>query len=97
MAQDKEPASITETICFILLFGLLFLAAGLSYGTHERIETLDQKIQIRDSIILRMEKHQERQDSIMFEYVDKWIDRIVKANNSLHHGKNSSTSNSSTP
>ena len=97
MAQDKELESIMGTIFFILLFALLFLAAGLSYGTHERIETLDQKIQIRDSIILRMEKHQERQDSIMFEYVDKWIDRIVKANNSLHHGKNSSTSNSSTP
>ena len=78
MAQDKEPASITETICFILLFGLLFLAAGLSYGTHERIETLDQKIQIRDSIILRMEKHQERQDSIMFDYLDKWIIKIYK-------------------
>ena len=97
MAQDKEPESIMGTIFFILLFSLLFLAAGLSYGTHERIETLDQKIQIRDSIIVRMEKHQERQDSIMFEYVDKWIDRIVKANNSLHHGKNSSTNNSSTP
>ena len=78
MAQDKEPASITETICFILLFGLLFFAAGLSYGTHERIETLDQKIQIRDSIILRMEKHQERQDSIMFDYLDKWITKIYK-------------------
>jgi hypothetical protein len=78
MAQDKEPASITETICFILLFGLLFLAAGLSYGTHERIETLDQKIQIRDSIILRMEKHQERQDSIMFDYLDKWFDKMYR-------------------
>lgn len=78
MAQDKEPASITKTICFILLFGLLFLAAGLSYGTHERIETLDQKIQIRDSIILRMEKHQERQDSIMFDYLDKWFDKMYR-------------------
>ena len=78
MAQDKEPASITETICFVLLFGLLFLAAGLSYGTHERIETLDQKIQIRDSIILRMEKHQERQDSIMFDYLDKWFDKMYR-------------------
>ena len=84
MAQDKEPASITETTCFIFLFFLLFLAAGLSYGTHERIETLDQKIQIRDSIILQMEKHQERQDSIMFDYLDKWIDRIVKANNRIN-------------
>ena len=97
MAQDKELESIMGTVFFILLFALLFLAAGLSYGTYERIETLDQKIQIRDSIILQMEKHQERQDSIMFDYLDKWIDRIVKANNSLHHGKNSSTSNSSTP
>ena len=78
MAKDKEPASITETICFILLFGLLFLAAGLSYGTHERIETLDQKIQIRDSIILRMEKYQERQDSIMFDYLDKWFDKMYR-------------------
>ena len=78
MAQDKEPASITETICFILLFGLLFLAAGLSYGTHNRIEILDQKIQIRDSIILRMEKHQEWQDSIMFDYLDKWFDKMYR-------------------
>jgi len=78
MAQDKEPASITETICFILLFGLLFLAAGFSFGTHQRVEALDQKIQIRDSIILRMEKHQERQDSIMFDYLDKWFDKMYR-------------------
>ena len=78
MAKDKEPASITETICFILLFGLLFLAAGFSFGTHQRVEALDEKIQIRDSIILRMEKHQERQDSIMFDYLDKWIDKIYR-------------------
>ena len=78
MAQDKEPASITETICFVLLFGLLFLAAGFSFGTHQRVEALDQKIQIRDSIILRMEKHQERQDSIMFDYLDKWFDKMYR-------------------
>ena len=78
MAQDKEPASITETICFVLLFGLLFLAAGFSFGTHQRVEALDQKIQIRDSIILRMEKHQERQDSIMFDYPDKWFDKMYR-------------------
>jgi hypothetical protein len=78
MAQDKEPASITETICFILLFGLLFLAAGFSFGTHQRVEALDEKIQIRDSIILRMEKHQERQDSIMFDYLDKWFDKMYR-------------------
>ena len=78
MAQDKEPASITETICFVLLFGLLFLAAGFSFGTHQRVEALDEKIQIRDSIILRMEKHQERQDSIMFDYLDKWFDKMYQ-------------------
>jgi hypothetical protein len=78
MAQDKEPASITETICFILLFGLLFLAAGFSFGTHQRVEALDEKIQIRDSIILRMEKHQERQDSIMFDYLDKLFDKMYR-------------------
>lgn len=78
MAQDKEPASITETICFVLLFGLLFLAAGFSLGTHQRVEALDEKIQIRDSIILRMEKHQERQDSIMFDYLDKWFDKMYR-------------------
>ena len=78
MVQDKEPASITETICFVLLFGLLFLAAGFSFGTHQRVEALDEKIQIRDSIILRMEKHQERQDSIMFDYLDKWFDKMYR-------------------
>ena len=78
MAQDKEPASITETICFVLLFGLLFLAAGFSFGTHQRVEALDEKIQIRDSIILRMEKHQERQDSIIFDYLDKWFDKMYR-------------------
>ena len=78
MPQEKEPASITETICFILLFGLLFLAAGFSFGTHQRVEALDEKIQIRDSIILRMEKHQERQDSIMFDYLDKWFDKMYR-------------------
>jgi uncharacterized protein HemX len=78
MAQDKEPASITEQICFVLLFSLLFLAAGFSYGTQQRVEALDEKIQIRDSIILRMEKHQERQDSIMFDYMDKWIEKMYR-------------------
>jgi hypothetical protein len=61
-----------------LLFGLLFLAAGFSFETRQRVEALDEKIQIRDSIILRMEQHQERQDSIMFDYLDKWFDKMYR-------------------
>ena len=75
MEKEKEPESITTQICFVLLFSLLFLAAGFSYGTHQRVEALDEKIQIRDSIILRMEKYKEHQDSVMFYYLDKWIER----------------------
>lgn len=78
MAQEKEPSNIMEQICFVLLFSMLFLAAGFSFGTHQRVEALDEKIQIRDSIILRMEKHQERQDSIMFDYMDKWIEKMYR-------------------
>lgn len=75
MTNEKETTDITTQICFVLLFTLLFLAAGFSYGTHQRVEALDEKIQIRDSIILRMEKHMEHQDSVMFYYLDKWIER----------------------
>jgi hypothetical protein len=75
MTNKKETTDITTQICFVLLFILLFLAAGFSYGAHQRVEALDEKIQIRDSIILRMEKHMEHQDSVMFYYLDKWIER----------------------
>ena len=78
MTNKKETTDITTQICFVLLFSLLFLTAGFSYGTHQRVEALDEKIQIRDSIILRMEQHQEHQDSIMYDHLDKWLNKIYK-------------------
>lgn len=75
--QEKNE-SITTQICFVTLFVCLFLSAGFSWGTFEHLRNLDAKIKVRDSIILRMEQHQEHQDSIMFEHLDKWLNKIYK-------------------
>jgi hypothetical protein len=76
--KEKETTSITTQICFVILFGCLFLAAGFSFETNRTVQTLNEKMKVRDSLILRMEQHQERQDSIMFYYLDKWIDKMYK-------------------
>lgn len=76
--QEKQGESITTQICFVTLFVCLFLSAGFSWGTFEHLRNLDAKINVRDSIILRMEQHQEHQDSIMFEHLDKWLNKIYK-------------------
>ena len=76
--------NIEKTALYLVLATLLFLAIVTSTAAGWRVEELNKKIQTRDSIIIRMEQHQEQQDSIMFEYVDKWIDRIVKANKMIY-------------
>lgn len=75
--EEQKQTNIMEQVCFALLFGLLFLSAGFSFSTHQRVENLNKKIQIRDSIILRMEQYQERRDSMMYEYVDKCFNRML--------------------
>ena len=64
--------SKTESnIAIFLLYLFLFLAAGMSYVTSERVAALDEKIQLRDSLMMRTQKYVERRDSMMFEYIDK--------------------------
>ena len=76
--------NIEKTALYLVLATLLFLAIVSSTAAGWRVEELNNKIQTRDSIIIRMEQYEEKQDSLMFEYVDKWIDRIVKANNRIN-------------
>lgn len=76
MQENKE--STTTQIWFVILFTCLFLSTTFSWGAYEHLKKLDAKIKARDSIILRMEQHQEHQDSIMYDHLDKWINKIYK-------------------
>lgn len=67
-----------EFIMSTIAFTCLFLSVAFSWGAFEHAKNIDEKLQMRDSIILKMQHYQEHRDSIMFEHLDKWINQIYK-------------------
>lgn len=65
--MSKTEANIAG----VLLFTSVFLAAGASLLNAERLKTLEEKIHLRDSIIIRMQMYVEHRDSMMFDYIDR--------------------------
>ena len=73
MKEDKFSATAFVSMLITLLAIAVLFAID---NTKSRLIRLEEKIQVRDSIILRMQDAQERQDSVMFDYLDKWIYRL---------------------
>lgn len=73
MKEDKFSATAFVSMLITLLAIAVLFAID---NTKSRLIRLEEKIQVRDSIILRMQDAQERQDSVMFDYLDKWINRL---------------------
>ncbi len=64
-------------IAFFLLCTSAFVAACASILNGERLKTLEEKIQLRDSIIVHTQEYVEHRDSMILEYIDS----VVNINN----------------
>jgi hypothetical protein len=73
MKEDKFSATAFVSMLITLLAIAVLFAIN---NNKSRLIRLEEKIQVRDSVILRMQDAQERQDSVMFDYLDKWIYRL---------------------
>jgi hypothetical protein len=70
--KDKIREFIMSTIAFTCLF----LSVVYSWGAFEHAKNIDAKLRMRDSIILKMQHYQEHRDSITYDYLDKWINKL---------------------
>lgn len=78
MKEDKFSATAFVSM-LITLLAVVVCTVVVCFAidnNKSRLIRLEEKIQVRDSIILRMQDAQERQDSVMFDYLDKWIYRL---------------------
>ena len=71
--EKKETSDITTQICFVILFSCLFLSVAFSWEAKNKIETLNEKIQIRDTIYMRLLHHNDRMDSIAYNHLYELI------------------------
>ena len=54
---------------FVVMFLLLIVSAGYSFITENRLKALDEKIQVRDSLMIRQQNYIEQRDSATFRYI----------------------------
>ena len=71
--EKKETSDITTQICFVILFSCLFLSVAFSWEAKNKIETLNEKIQIRDTIYMKLLHHNDRMDSIAYHHLNELI------------------------
>lgn len=56
---------------FVVCFLLLIVSAGYSFITENRLKALDEKIQVRDSLMIRQQNYIEQRDSAMFNLIER--------------------------
>lgn len=71
--EKKETSDITTQICFVILFSCLFLSVAFSWEANHEIKTLNEKIQIRDTIYMKLLHHNDRMDSITYHHLYELI------------------------
>ena len=71
--EKKETSDITTQICFVILFCSLFLSVAFSWEAKHEIKTLNEKIQIRDTIYMKLLHHNDRMDSIAYHHLYELI------------------------
>ena len=54
---------------FVVCFLLLIVSAGYSFITENRLKALDEKIQVRDSLMIRQQQYIQMRDSATFRYI----------------------------
>lgn len=73
--EKKETSDITTQICFVILFSCLFLSVAFSWEAKNKIEILNEKVQIRDTIYMKLLHHNDRMDSIAYHHLDNLINK----------------------
>ena len=72
--MKRNDSKVIDDMMFVVCFVLLIASAGYSFITENRLKALDEKIQIRDSLMIRQQRYIEQRDSSMFNLLERLTD-----------------------
>jgi Tfp pilus assembly protein PilO len=67
--MKPNSENVIDQMIFVVCFLLLIVSAGYSFITENRLKALDEKIQVRDSLMIRQQQYIEQRDSATFRYI----------------------------
>ena len=69
--MKPNSENVIDQMIFVVCFLLLIVSAGYSFITENRLKALDEKIQVRDSLMIRQQNYIEQRDSAMFNLIER--------------------------
>lgn len=69
--MKPNSENVIDQMIFVVMFLLLIVSAGYSFITENRLKALDEKIQVRDSLMIRQQNYIEQRDSAMFNLIER--------------------------
>jgi Tfp pilus assembly protein PilO len=69
--MKPNSENVIDQMIFVVMFLLLIVSAGYSFITENRLKALDEKIQVRDSLMIRQQQYIEQRDSAMFNLIER--------------------------
>jgi Tfp pilus assembly protein PilO len=72
--MKPNSENVIDQMIFVVCFLLLIVSAGYSFITENRLKALDEKIQVRDSLMIRQQQYIEQRDSAMFNLIERITD-----------------------
>jgi Tfp pilus assembly protein PilO len=72
--MKPNSENVIDQMIFVVCFLLLIVSAGYSFITENRLKALDEKIQVRDSLMIRQQNYIEQRDSAMFNLIERITD-----------------------
>jgi Tfp pilus assembly protein PilO len=69
--MKPNSENVIDQMIFVVCFLLLIVSAGYSFITENRLKALDEKIQVRDSLMIRQQQYIEQRDSAMFNLIER--------------------------
>ena len=72
----KNKCKIDLTVIIVMLLCLFLFMLTSTHLMKLKIDLLHDKIGMRDSFILQLEKRQDNRDSIMYEYMNRHFYKI---------------------
>ena len=70
--MKRNDNKVIDDMMFVVCFLLLIVSAGYSFITENRLKALDEKIQVRDSLMIRQQNYIEQRDSAMFNLIERF-------------------------
>lgn len=69
--MKPNSENVIDQMIFVVCFLLLIVSAGYSFITGYHLKALDEKIQVRDSLMIRQQQYIEQRDSAMFNLIER--------------------------